>query len=71
MFLVMGVQELPGIDEIFKAMNTIELRLIRDVANSLSRQVRHEADLMVDMFWQSGQSKITKATEMGEQTNTM
>lgn len=45
--------------------NTTDLGLIKDVANSLARKVRHEVEILAEMY--KGQ---TEAAEMGGQTKT-
>lgn len=50
MYLAVGVQELSGINEILEVINTTDLGLIKDVANTLAQQVRQAIDLMADMF---------------------
>lgn len=49
-----GVQEFPAINELVKATNSTNLGLIRDVDNSSARKARRRADILVDMFRQSG-----------------
>lgn len=50
MCLAVGVQELPGIDEILEATNTTHLGQIRDATNLLVRQTRKTVDLTDNIF---------------------
>lgn len=46
MCLAVGVQEIPGINEIFEATNTTNLRMIRDTANLLARKATRREDIV-------------------------
>lgn len=48
--LATRVLELPGKYEMLEAMKTMDLGLMRDVANPLTRQVKYAIDLMAGMF---------------------
>lgn len=45
--LATGVQELPSIDEMIKAINTIDLGLIRDTTNLLARKASQGVDCLL------------------------
>lgn len=48
--LVVGVLELPGIDEMIEDRRTTYLGLIRDAANQLGQQVRQAVDILAGLF---------------------
>lgn len=50
MCIVVGVQELLGIDELVEATNTMDIGLIRDAANSLARKAKRGVDMLDKMF---------------------
>lgn len=68
--LAMGVQELSGIDEMIEAMNTTNLGLIRDIANPLDKKERNRADMLAEMYRQSGQTETTDTIKKDFQTET-
>lgn len=48
--------------------NIKNLGLIQDHANPMAKQVRHKAEIIVEMFRQTGHDEIAEAVEKGMHT---
>lgn len=48
-----------------KDTNTTDLGIIIDTANLFSRQAKQEADILAEIFRQSGKEEATNATKEG------
>lgn len=69
--LAVGIQELPSIDELIEATKTINLGLIKDSGNLLDKEARRGADMLNEMYRQSGQTKTTKDAEIAGYIDTI
>lgn len=68
--LAMGVQEVLGIDEMLKTINTTDLGLIKDTANPLARQSKQGVEMLAELYRQSDQEETSDVIKEGGQMKT-